>query len=334
MGSRALCRSWVGVVLLLFLLTELARAGEVPSSATTITPLTPLSKAEVEIGFLQDRAWNWPMEAMPQPNSQSACYRRQVLLAFRYTASTWRAYGSVVPASPDTRASTALCLLPRNWNAIRANNIGGWVQSIGIISNDQLQLPSFGWAQWVAGESLYPGILGNRAEEWAGWGGYPCYRPLLLSSSQYLEDLEDWHLISSGKQGSLPPNVMKSFRAMIERETKLLGFRYNYQDKDIVVQQCLKSAVTQDSLYEIEIGETAAGIASVVGVTDVSYWFGYPAGGSPVLIGKEMRLLDYGDFDGDNHTEFVFFVQREAEDGFLLTSKRFSNTSETTWKYH
>jgi hypothetical protein len=55
---------------------------------------------------------------------------------------------------------------------------------------------------------------------------------------------------------------------------------------------------------------------------------------SPQLLGTSLELVDFGDFDGDGRTEFLFWSADYNQDGYMLCWGQPHKSSRSAWCYH
>ena len=63
-----------------------------------------------------------------------------------------------------------------------------------------------------------------------------------------------------------------------------------------------------------------------------NHWFVMSA--NPKHLGDGMDLLDAGDYDGDGHSEMIFWTSGENRDGYVLVYDDFAKRAEFYWHYH
>ncbi len=56
-------------------------------------------------------------------------------------------------------------------------------------------------------------------------------------------------------------------------------------------------------------------------------------GGSPVFLGRDMWLVDAGDYDDDGRSELIFWFSAHNRDGYVLLSENGSGRVEYLWTY-
>jgi hypothetical protein len=63
-----------------------------------------------------------------------------------------------------------------------------------------------------------------------------------------------------------------------------------------------------------------------------NHWFSMDS--VPKHLGDGLDLLDAGDYDGDGHSELIFWMSGEDLDGYVLVYDDLSKRVEFSWNYH
>lgn len=105
-----------------------------------------------------------------------------------------------------------------------------------------------------------------------------------------------------------------------------------YEDEELVVGQLYRSRDGQ-SLRAVGFHESAR-VRSGHGGYISWYWFGWDKEDAPRFIGGGLTLLEHADLNGDGKEEFVFWIDRYNENGYLIAWNRFRDTAEFAWTYH
>ena len=63
--------------------------------------------------------------------------------------------------------------------------------------------------------------------------------------------------------------------------------------------------------------------------------FGIEASGKTVFLGTAMTLVDAGDYDGDGHSELIFWrSDGDNHEGYVLVANGFRTRAEFDWSHH
>jgi hypothetical protein len=113
-----------------------------------------------------------------------------------------------------------------------------------------------------------------------------------------------------------------------DTETRI-PFRYTARDIRVV------------GAYQSRTGRRIVGVAldpdanNCDGVRDVeweNHWFALEA--KPRLLGISLSLVDAGDYDGDGHSELLFWHTDTNQDGYALVFDDLRKRVDLWWHYH
>ncbi len=157
-------------------------------------------------------------------------------------------------------------------------------------------------------------------------------------------DCESWH--SGMAEKPVPENVLRSFcqnvvvytcdekDASTGRGRTRIDLSTDWVRNNVDILQHLKSS-RGDELWALRFREIADVCDNWFGHYDAQHWFSSSARSANVkYLGSEIALVDYGDFNCDGRTEFLFRVKKYNEDGYRIFWDRFEKTLDYTWNYH
>ncbi len=178
----------------------------------------------------------------------------------------------------------------------------------------------------------------NKENSFSGWLSTPEYIPIIISSSGTFKITEHW----------------ESFKPEMEIKETLFPFL-----RVIVGNQYLTRSVYEPNYhsepYDFKSSETVIYEAYKVSNQRMIVCIGLDLnvirsdGPSPSNVrgqwflidsdrieyfGREMELIDTGDFDDDGSLEFLFWHSGYNEDGYVLVYDNFKRFSEYKWSYH
>ena len=175
----------------------------------------------------------------------------------------------------------------------------------------------------------------NRLHRFDGWCSAPGVRPIVAVSSGHYEDPESW------KPFTPPPDAAA---ALLEQFRAIVGVVYNCQHttaRDIPFHYTARDLVVQSAYRNNEGREIVAlALRSSLEACDAygydpqyrNHWFIMDS--VPKHLGDGLDLLDAGDYDGDGHSELIFWTTDEDLDGYVLLYDSLSKRAEFTWHYH
>jgi hypothetical protein len=162
----------------------------------------------------------------------------------------------------------------------------------------------------------------RRSGDYAGWLPSPVYKPILLMSSlnSSCKDPEKWKQAGQEKARAKLPAMSSVLREAFAKGGPGTT-TYEFADKDVKIfkswlspKQGIFAAIkTRPKDNTIEMFRIAAD-------GNVSY------------LGRDMMLVDAGDFDGDGSTEILFKRRAEKRDVYEIFVKG-EKASESVWDY-
>ncbi len=212
----------------------------------------------------------------------------------------------------------------RYWvSAARNNGVLGGTRCLPAAFLDRPRVPEFGW--WVADEAKQPVVLVSHVTN-------RCER-------------ESWH--SDMEEEPAPENVQGSFCQNVvayicdekdassgKGERTRISLSIDWVRNNVDIVQHLRSS-RGDELCALRFRKTADACDNWFGHYDAQHWFYSSARDAKVqYLGSEIALVDYGDFNCDGRTEFLFRVKKYNEDGYRMFWDRFNGSLDYTWRYH
>ena len=179
-----------------------------------------------------------------------------------------------------------------------------------------------------------PRIL-NKGKLFGGWASLPEFRPLVLNSKPYYKDPEKWkpYKISKDERKKLYPLLRVSIGSV--NAYKCEGYDnvpFNYGLKDMIVNKAYRSK-NSSILVSVGINDKARRCEGANQKHHDKYWF-YIKGDHVDSVGKDMDLVDAGDYDNDGNSEFIFWYSGYNKDGYILMYNNFKQEIRYTWGYH
>jgi len=99
-----------------------------------------------------------------------------------------------------------------------------------------------------------------------------------------------------------------------------------------VIYKSFRSSSGQE-LVSIGLDRGKYGCDGIMDEEWSDHWF-LLDGESVRFVGREMELVDVGDYDKDGTPEFLFWHSGYNQDGYVLYSDQFKQKTEYLWKYH
>jgi hypothetical protein len=262
------------------------------------------------VGVLED----WPVasDEKQDPNNVVKYEARIRPLFIRIDAQKWQAAprpGESNPAAPLPKAfSWDVCFSGRGEGQLTAMLIADGMPT----TTPPYILRSEDRAPWRT----------RRSSEYAGWLPAPVYKPILLMSSlsSSCKDPEKWK-----QAGAEKAKVKISAMIAILRE-KFTGSdpglsSYEFNDKDVKIFRSWSSP--KQGLYVALKTKTKDSPIET---------FRLSPEGLVSYLGRDMMLVDSGDFDGDGATELLFKRRAEKKDVYELIAKG-ERAAESIWDY-
>ena len=261
-------------------------------------------------------------------NNENALSRPDVRVAFRFENGGWmampheaaypQALESLISAYPET-VSWLLALDGRRVGSVKGDRPGkfGRYSEVGI--------------QFLAIRETFPRIRAGRKAFYV-WGGTPGFRPLVAISRPNYADPDHW------KPFHPTPDIARQayslFRALIgiPLDCKSEILRHDYPDELIrTVGKAYRSA-KGDILLELGTSHTCDPNGVGEDWQDPIYFL--LRSGAVTYVGKNLTLVDAGDYDRDGTSEVVFQYSGDNRDGYLLLHNHLTSVAEFTWNYH
>lgn len=174
----------------------------------------------------------------------------------------------------------------------------------------------------------------SRTSEFLGWCASPAARPLVVVSNGNVADPDAWRPFTVTEQDL--ESALPAFRAVADStaicpadQNKPVRFLFDashleavrgYRDRAgrrIVGVRVRRSLYNCDGLYSDGW---------------VDHWFELAA--SARFLGRELTLVDAGDYDGDGRSELVFWHSGYNRDGYMLYSYSLQQLARYIWSYH
>jgi hypothetical protein len=182
-------------------------------------------------------------------------------------------------------------------------------------------------------------MIPNDSNLFGGWCSVPRFRPLVINSRPNFSDPEGWR----------PFSPDSSYRMLLLSPLRLVIGRLNlfhclpgpesdstvpfdFSADDMVFYQSYRSASGQE-LVGVGLPIQDYGCDGPLPSEWRETWFLLDHGRIDYL-GREMTLVDIGDYDNDAKSEFLFWKSSYNLDGYVLLYNSFSDEIDYLWHYH
>ena len=171
-----------------------------------------------------------------------------------------------------------------------------------------------------------------------GWCNTPEYRPLIINSKGNYKDLEKWE---SFKANNSYKEKLFPFLKISVGKLKLIRCKYDpsyhsapykFKSAETVIYEGYRSSVDKE-LVSIGLDVNMIDCEGPREPEWTGNWF-LIDGMNVDFIGREMELVDMGDYDGDGKTEHLFWYSGYNRDGYVLIYNDFTEKTEYLWSYH
>ena len=176
----------------------------------------------------------------------------------------------------------------------------------------------------------------NKYKRFARWSHTPEKRPLVLVSKPYFRDAERWK--SYNPEDSVIGEVFKDLKS-IKKTAHNCGnppeYKYSevtYSLKDLKIYRAYRN-LKGERLVAVGMKEQYFQYCEVHESFDEQpHWF--YLGKEINHLGKNMDIIDAGDYDNDGEVEFMFSYGAYNRDGYILFESHFSGKHAYVWSYH
>ncbi len=164
------------------------------------------------------------------------------------------------------------------------------------------------------------------------WQGPQPFRPLVAVSASNVGDPGGWKpwMPSPADVAKLVPD----FRVAVGSVSFKCGGEgtLKYPDQAIKVASAYRSR-GGSALLGLQIDPQRLKCDEMPDENWVNQWFAVTAAGHH-FIGRDLELIDAGDYDGDGASEVVFHQSGYNYDGYVLLYDRLRKQAEFGWSYH
>jgi hypothetical protein len=182
-------------------------------------------------------------------------------------------------------------------------------------------------------------LIQNKSRLFGGWCEVPQYRPLVIVSKPNYSDPDKWKPFapdSSYKNQLFIPLklVVGRFNSYRCPEGPMVNKSeyFDFQPTDVVFYQSYQS-ITGRKLISVGINTENFNCDGVMPAEWGNNWFLFD-NEKIDFLGREMSLVDAGDYDADGQSELLFWHSGYNEDGYVLIYNSFSKMRQYLWSYH
>lgn len=266
------------------------------------------------VGVLED----WPIQnevksdSKPDAKSEAKYEARVRPLFVRIDQKEWQA----APRPGDT---APVAQLPKafSWDVCFSGRAEGQLTAMLIADGMPTTTPPY----LLRAEDRAPWRT-RRSGDYAGWLSTPVYKPILLMSSlnTSCKDPEKWKQSGTEK-------IRPQLNAMIAELRKKLessapgSSSYEFSEKDLKIYKTWGSP--KNGVYAAIQTKSKPRVVEtfhISSTSDIAY------------LGRDMMLVDAGDFDGDGYSEVLFKRRGDKKDVYELYSKG-KQVAESIWDY-
>ncbi len=185
--------------------------------------------------------------------------------------------------------------------------------------------------------STIPNII-NKPKSFFGWCSAPDFRPTVIVSKPYFKDPEEWKPfkpIASHKEMLFPflkVSIGRGNSKQCEYKPTYHSVPYDFKPIETVIYESYRSS-TNKELISIGLDNKKTNCDGPLPAEWSGNWFLINKQ-EVDFIGREMELIDSGDYDGDGKSEFLFWHSGYNQDGYILIYNDFRESAEYLWSYH
>jgi len=267
------------------------------------------------VGVLED----WPLQndsaseaGKSDPKAEPKYEPRVRPLFIRVDQTPWQA----APRPGDVKP---VAVLPKafSWDVCFSGRGEGQLTSMLIADGMPTTTPPYA----LRAEDRAPWRT-RRSSDYAGWLPTPVYKPILLMSSlnSSCKDPEKWKQAGAEKARGKIPVMIESLRKDFASNDPGVA-PYEFSDKDVKAFRSWTSP-KQGTFVALRTKPKEQTIET----------FQISPQGEVTHLGRDMMLVDAGDFDGDGSTEILFKRRADKKDVYALFSKG-SVVAESIWDY-
>lgn len=190
----------------------------------------------------------------------------------------------------------------------------------------------------ISSESSPPYIK-NKSKLFSGWCSTPEVRPLVIVSKPNFKDPDHWKPFTpndSYKKKLFPflrVVVGKSRLLRCENPDDNVAVPYDFKANETIFYKSYKSA-SNDELVSFGLDPKIINCSDGIPSHEwLDNWF-LIKNNEIDYVGREMQLIDAGDYDGDGKSELLFWYSGYNNDGYILFYNNFRGRSEYLWGYH
>jgi hypothetical protein len=252
---------------------------------------------------------------------------RSVRVLFEKQASGW-----VSLVAPGPRPSQ----MPRRWTvAFDGKSLGA------VGTTDPGWQSEYPWTYprdrvLVLDNQTVPTVA-NRGGQFAGWCDAPPHRPLVVVNAPRFTDPARWK--RSQPANALRALVFPEFKSRLEQvfhcpanAEQPLTLDYAMGDLQLLASYADRRG---RRLVAVSLDRK---LDTCDGPTDTGWWANWYLVSDDAkkteFIGDGLSLVDAGDYDGDGHSEVLFWYSGYNRDGYVMFAAEFRKRIEYLWNYH
>src|ERR1700733_1127830 len=302
------------------LLLSLALSGAPPKAQEVTATKRP--QADVILGVLEDI----PGEYAGEPDF------RAVRAIFKKVGDDWQAFPTKTKSYRDLETLPTSYPKEMTWTiAFDGRNLG----AVTSRTPSHFKFYSEIGIEEITSQNQIP-TVGMKSVDYSGFRGKPVFRPLIAMSQPNVSDPEQWKRAELGR--GLIAAARQQFRRKFPKAANCRSPEENvprpwkYRDDDIRVTKAYSSKDGR-SMIELKFdGYACDGPYDDTGF--VGQWYAIEPSGTGRVFGKDMWLVDAGDYDEDGKSEVLFSIDGYDEGGYRLFYQSFSKSAEFVFSYH
>jgi hypothetical protein len=262
---------------------------------------------------------------------------KDVRLAFKRTPAGWE------PFPHEARDGDALRALVNGYPAVVTFTIGFDGRPLGTVTARRPdEYKSYGQVGLLPISSERVPSVGapSGKSPFIRMGAEATFRPLVASSSKAVSDPDGWKRAPTPK--IVRAGAVAALRAQLptvetcDKADRVLP-RRAYADDEVTTVESFtaKSGAWLVSLVIAPKRDSFCEYGDEDVADPLVHTFGVEPTGKVAFIGTALRLVDAGDYDGDGHSEVIFWrSEGDNNQGYVLVSDGFRSRTAFEWNYH